>query len=210
MNTTLRSLLVVSLLLHATATSGDAQQAHTRHVWTGLGLGYGSASFACSSCDYRRATGTNDTQLNGWGISMGLGWKSDRHVGVGIEYHGWLNGLKAGDSLPGLDIGSLFLSYAPLSRRRLFVEGGAAITHYTLGLGTGDPIEPHQRTDDFAAGYGWGYRFGVGWQGRSAFTPRVTYLHGKEPRLHAADGGTVATGWRQDMLLVEMVWRTSP
>ena len=78
MNTTLRSLLVVSLLLHATATSGDAQQAHTRHVWTGLGLGYGSATFACSSCDYRRATGTNDTQLNGWGLSMGLGVRTRR------------------------------------------------------------------------------------------------------------------------------------
>src|SRR5206468_12629236 len=149
-NPTVRPARDASCRMHPPATSGDAPHAHSRHVWTGLRPGYGSATFACSSCDYRRATGTNDTQLNGWGISMGLGWKSDRHVGVGIEYHGWLNGLKAGDSLPGLDIGSLFLSYSPLSRRRLFVEGGAAITHYTLGLGTGDPIEPHQRTEDFA------------------------------------------------------------
>ena len=208
MTTTPRSLLVVSLLLHASVIRADAQETRAGHVWGGLGLGYGSASFSCNSCDYRRATGTNDTQLDGWSLSLGIGWTSNRHVRLGIEYRGWLNGLKAGDSLPGLDIGTLFLSYSPRIRQGLFVEGGGAMTHYTLGMGTGDPIEPHQRTDDFAAGYGWGYGFGVGWQDRSGFTPRVTYLHGKEQRLHAPDGGTVATGWRQNMLFVEIGYRT--
>ena len=192
---------------HAGVTRADTQT-HARHAWGGLGLGYGSASFSCNSCDYRRATGTNSTRLDGWSFTLGLGWKSNRHVRLGIEYRGWLNGLKAGDSLPGLDIGTVFLSYSPRIRTGLFVEGGPAITHYTLTLGTGDPIEPDSRTPAFAAGYGWGYALGIGWQGPSGFTPRVTLFRGKERTLHAAGGATVATGWRENVLFAEIGYRT--
>ena len=207
MTTIVRALLLAGLLSYANATSTDAQT-RGHHLWWGLAMDYGWGSFSCDVCEYRRVTGTNSTQLDGWGLCGGFGWTSNRHVRVGLEYRGWLNGLKGGDSLPGLDIGQLFFSYSPRIRTGLFVEGAGAFTHYTLGLGTGDPIEPHKRVDLFAAGYGWGYGFGVGWQSQSGFTPRLIYLHCNEHRLHTADGSTVATGWKQNMLFIEIGYRT--
>jgi hypothetical protein len=205
MTSNARSLLIVSLLLRVSVPHTDAQETQSGRLWGGFGLGYGAASFACTSCDYRQVTGSNSNRLDGWTVSGSFGWRFNRRVRLDLEYRGWLNGLKAGDSLPGIDHFTLFLSDSPRILRGLFVEGGGALTHYTLGLGRGDPLEPHQRVDDFAAGYGWGYGFGAGWHGRSCFTPRVTYIYGKEPRLHAADGVTVATGWRHNVLLLE-IW----
>lgn len=200
-----RSLLVVSLLLYVSVAATDAQETQGGRLWGGFGVGYGSASFSCTSCDYRQITGSNRSRLDGWTVSGAFGWRFNPSVRLGLEYQGWLNGLKAGDSLPGIDMGTVSLSYSPRILRGLFVEGGGMLTHYTLGLGRGDPLEPHQRVDDFAAGYGSGYGFGVGWHGRSCFTPRVTYIHAKEPRLRAADGATLATGWSHNLLLVE-IW----
>lgn len=207
MTTIVRAFLLSTVLLYANATATNAQT-RTSHLWGEFAVDYGRASFSCDVCTYRRVTGTNSTQLDGWGFSGGFGWTSNRHIRVGIEYRSWLNGLKGGDSLPGIDMGQLFVSYSPRIRTGLFVEAGGALTHYTLGLGTGNPIEPHKRADLFAAGYGWGYGLGVGWQNRSGLTPRLTYLHGREHRVHAAGGSTVATGWKQSMLFIEIGYRT--
>jgi hypothetical protein len=125
------------------------------------------------------------------------------------EYRAWLNGLKKDDSLPTLDLGTLLLTYYPRIRGGPFVEAGGGFANYSLEKGTGDPIEPVSKTTpSFAEGWGWGYALGVGWSRLSGFTPRVTYAYGEERRLHAAGDGTVATGWKQKVLLVEVGFRT--
>jgi len=89
------------------------------------------------------------------------------------------------------------------------VEPG--FSHYSLVQGTGDPIEPVSKTaNDFVSGGGMGVKLGVGWEFPSGFTPRVTYSLGGDGTLEAADGSTIARGWRHKVLLFEVGFRAAP
>src|SRR5438128_249794 len=175
--------------------------------WGGIGIGYGSATFYCDSCNRRRTSGTDHTRLDGWTLSMGAGWTASPHVRYGLEYRGWLNGLKPGDSLPTVEMGTFLVSYTPHVRGPM-LEGGAGVAHYSLEHGTGDPTTPiEEGSSSFAAGWGRQFLLGVGWEFRSSAL-RLTYSHAKERTIHATGDGTVAFGWSPRALLLEYGYRT--
>ncbi len=197
----LRPILLVGVLLFTGAVRADAQNDGRRHrFWGGLGVGYGSASFSCDTC-------RSGPRLGGWDLYLAGGWWPSPQVRLGIEWREWFNGLKKAARLPGIGTFNVLLSYYPRIRGGPFIEAGVGRSWYDLGKGSGDPVEPFSSDTDYAFGAGWGYQVGVGWELHS-YTPRVTYVRGNRRTLHAQDGGTVATGWRQNVLLVEVGYRT--
>ncbi len=194
-----RLLLILGALVLAEVAPTYAQA--PRHgFWIDLGLGYGSASFSCDTC-------TGSRRLGGWTGSGGLGGTFSPHVRLGADLRLWWNGLKAGGRLPGIDNGTLSLSYYPRTRGGPFVKGGAGFSHYEVCKGTGDPIEPCSRDPSYYSGTGWGVTLGAGWEipiPRGALRPLLEYHHGAASRLHSPNGATVATGWRQRLLSVEI------
>jgi hypothetical protein len=208
-----RSLqLVVGLSLLSSAARAQragAQDSVRLRYWADIGLGAGSSSFSCDACDYRRALGKGGTRRGGWTLALGLGVAPNPRARLGIVYDGWLNGLKAGDSLPTLDLFTLMASYSLQPGRGPFIEGGWGFSHYGLEQGTGDPIEPlKEQVPAFAAGSGQTYQLGVGWKTPRGFMMRMAYVAGRQRVLHAAGDGTVATGWKERMLLVVAEFRT--
>ena len=198
---TARSRVIVGVLLVACARPVRAQDECRRHgFWFGLGLGYGSAHVACDTC-------SSGPRLGGWDLSFDLGATPSPHVGLGVGGFGWLHGWK-GDRLPAIDTWTVSLSYYPRIHGGPFVEAGVGLSHYMLAKGTGDPLESISNGTSPAAGTGVGYTLGVGWEvNGGSLTPRVTYAYGSVGTLHASDGATVATGWRQNLLLVELGFR---
>ena len=196
-----RSLLILSLLFAGRAAPACAQDEPARSgFWFGLGLGYGAASFTCNGC-------SGGPRLGGWALSFALGATPNPHVRVAAGGSGWLHGWK-GDRLPAIDAWALSLWYYPQLRGGPFVEGGVGPAHYMLAKGTGDPLESISSSPSPAAGTGWGFTLGVGWEGK--VVPRVTYAYGNVGTLHAADGSTVATGWKQHLLIAEVGFRLQP
>ncbi|HEY6156242.1 MAG TPA: outer membrane beta-barrel protein [Gemmatimonadales bacterium] len=192
-------LCVVSAMLCASGAAARAQDADTRHGgWMGLGLGYGLARLTCDSCRGAR-------QLDGWTFNLGLGGTPNPHVQVGVQGDFWLNGLHQG-KLPTISTGTVLLAYYPSVSGSAFVEAGVGFSNYALEHGTGDAIEPV--SDDYpsySSGTGWGYTLGVGWHGM-----RVAYHYGTVGALRDAGGATVATGWKQQLVLVEFLGRVGP
>src|SRR5205823_1217059 len=82
---------------------------------------------------------------------------------------------------------------------------GFGFSNYALEHGTGDPLEPVSDDPSYFSGTGWGYTLGVGWE-----SLRIVYHYGKVGALRDPRGATVATGWRQNMLLVEFAGRGGP
>ena len=199
------SLLLFALVLSSRPAIAVAQDYEPRHgFWIGAGLGFGPASFACDSCDYRRATANNSSQLGGWAISFGLGGTPSPRLRVGAEYRGWLHGLKKNDSLPEIELISLLVAMYARDHGGPFLELGAGFSHYSLVQGTGDPIEPVSKSArSFVSGHGVGFELGVGWEFQSGFAPRITYSLGSENTLDAS-GRTIARGWTHKLLLIEV------
>jgi hypothetical protein len=196
-----RPLLILAVLVFAEVIRSYAQVPR-QGFWTDLGLGYGSASFSCDTCH-------GSQRLGGWTFSGGLGGTLTPHVRLGADLRVWLNGLKAGGRLPGIFTGTLLLSYYPHTYGGPFVEGGAGLSNYELCKGRGDPIEPCSTDTTYSSGTGWGLTAGAGWEiptGRSAFRPLLAYHHGAVRTLHSPDGATVATGWKQNLVTVELRW----
>jgi hypothetical protein len=182
-----------------------AQQQQRQHgVWIGMGFGYGQAILSCDSCDRRRTIGANRSQLGGWTLSAGLGWRANAHVQIGADLRTWLNGLKAGDSLPEFTTAALQLSYYPRIRaaRGVFIEGATGLSWYDLTLGTGDVLET-SKGPTYASGHGGVSAIGIGWEGADWFVTRLTFSHGWQDMVHAANGDVVAKMWKQNVILFE-------
>src|SRR4029077_13734525 len=128
-------------------------------------------------------------RLGGWTVTGDFGWIPIQNMRLGADFRTWVNGSKKDRPLPFIGTLTMLLSYYPRIRSGPFVEGGLGLSYYTLGQGTGDPIEPLSKTRTYNSGTGWGHTIGVGWEGHSV-TPRVTYAYGKE-------SGTVPPGWKQ-------------
>jgi len=192
-------LCCVAVMLCASGASLRAQDADPRHgAWMGLGLGYGSAGFSCDTCGNRR-------RLSGWTFNLGVGGTPNPHVQLGVQGDFWLNGLRQG-KLPTTSTATVLVAYYPRVNGSGFVEAGVGLANYALERGTGDPIEPvSDNYPSYSSGTGWGYTLGVGWHGM-----RVVYQYGKVGALHDAGGATVATGWKQQLVLVEFMGRDAP
>ena len=190
-----RSLTVLSVLSFAGAILAPAQD-NMHGLWMDLGLGYGSARFACDTC-------TSNHRLDGWTLSGGFGGTLSPHVHLGGDIRVWLNGLKAGTPLPGISLGSLVLSYYPRRRGGPFVLGGAGVSHYEVCKGKGDPIDPCTNDPSYSSGTGWGFTVGAGWEIRSWLQPVLAYHYGAIGKVNSS-GGSVATGWKQSLLTLEV------
>ena len=201
MTVTVRSLSIAGVFLFACGAPMHAQHGGARRgFWAGLGLAYGSARFLCDTC-------TSRSRLGGYAAAGEFGWTLSPHVQFGAEARQWLNGLKQDRRLPVITSAALLVVYYPRIRGGPFVEGAAGFSYYKLGKGTGDPIEPISKDTTYNSGHGWGSSLGVGWEfpwRGGWFTPRVIYAHGNEGMLKGAGGGTLASGWRQNVLLVEV------
>jgi len=201
-------ILVVLMSLDVLPALAQGMQEHGKQhgFWAGLGFGYGSARSSCDNC-------SNSPRLGGWTFSGDFGWMPGQHVRVGVEFREWLNGLKKNSQLPVITAATMLMSYYARTGAGPFVDGGVGLSHYMIGKGTGDPIEPFSRDTTYASGAGWGYTLGVGWTVRSlgnSFTPRVTYAFGNKRTLHTPDGAPIATGWEPRVLLIEGAWRGGP
>ena len=197
---TARSLIILSVVWYAGVAPAPAraQDAEPRHgAWLGVGLGYGAARFSCDTCGSGR-------RLSGWTFSGGLGGTPNPHVQIGVQGDFWLNGLRQG-RLPTISTGTVLLAYYPRMRRGPFLEAGFGFSNYSLEHGTGDPLEPVSDDPSYFSGTGWGYTLGVGWE-----SLRIVYHYGKVGALRDPGGATVATGWKQKMLLVEFADRGGP
>ena len=193
-----RRLLILGVLLFANDTSLHGQEG--RHgAWMEWGLGYGSSRFSCDTC-------TRGQRLGGWTFSFVLGGTLNPHVRLGVGLRQWLNGLKPSAPLAGISTATLCLSYFPRIRGGPFATGEVGLSHYQLGKGTGDPIEPYSMGSTYYSGTGWGLTLASGWEvpiGRTGLRPLLAYHHGTVRRLHTPDGATVATGWNQNLLIME-------
>jgi len=198
----MRQLLLLALGLSLLSTAAYAQDDPVRqHVWAALGPGYGSATFSCGSCSYRRALGTDGRRLGGSSITAGAGWAPNRYVRFGLVYDGWLNGVKKHDSLPTLDFFNLTAAYSPRGSPGAFIEAGWGVARYGLELGSGSFFNPVAQHDSFASGWGQSYRCGLGWNGKG-FAAQVIYTIGRQRTLWAADSGAVATRWREHVIFL--------
>jgi hypothetical protein len=193
-----RLLLTVAVLILISIAPTYAQA--PRHgAWAELGLGYGSARFSCDTC-------TGNQRLGGWTIPFGAGGTLSPHVRLGADVRVWVNGLKTGRRLPGIDVATLLLSYYPRARGGPFALGGGGLSHYEVCKGTGNPIDPCSRDPSYYSGWGWGVTLGAGWEipnGRSAFRPVIAFHRGVIHTLHSASGASV-TGWNQNLLTIEL------
>jgi len=159
---------------------------------------------SCDSCDRRRTSGTNSSSLGGWTVSAGLGWRANAHVQLGADLRSWLNGLKAGDSLPGFTTATLQLSYYPRIRgtQGLFIEGARGFSWYEVTQGTGDFLEP-SKGSTYVSGHGGVYAIGIGWEGANWLVTRLTFSHGWQTRVQGSNGDIVARMWKQNFILLE-------
>ncbi len=194
-----RSPLVVTLMLLANVTPVLAQQARHR-FWLGGGLGYGAASVSCDTC-------RGAQRLGGWTAAFEAGATLSPHVRVGAEWREWFNGLKPGGRLPSIQTGTLLVLYYPRGRGGPLFDGGAGLSFYVLGHGTGDPIEPLSRDTIYYSGTGLGFTLGTSWDipiaGRSSLRPRLAYHHASIGDLRAPDHTLVATRWKHDLVSLE-------
>ena len=205
-----RTLSAIALLLPTCWALAAAQYFDTRHYnprhgfWLEVEIGGGPAKFGCDSCDYQRVTANSSSTLGGWDISVGLGGTPSPRLRIGAEYRGWLHGLK-NDTLPFLDLINVLVTLYARDQEGPFLEVGAGVSHYYLG--GGDPLEPVSKGGGpVVSGSGPGFKLGVGWEFRAGFSPRITYSYGRAETL-AGEGGTIAKGWSQHLLLVEVGFR---
>lgn len=194
-----RLLLVVALLVFVNTAPSYAQS--RRHgAWAEVGVGYGIASFSCDTC-------TGSQQLGGWTISFGAGGTLGPHVRLGGDARVWVNGLKAGGRLPGIEVVTLSILYYRRTAGGPFLMGGVGLSHYEECKGTGNPIDSCSNDPPYNSGSGWGFTFGAGWEipnGRSAFRPLLAFHHGMIRTLHSSSGASVLTGWNQILLTLEL------
>jgi hypothetical protein len=192
-----RPLLLIGVLLFA-GPPGHAQGRHG--VWMEAGMGYGSASFSCDTCD-------RSQRLGGYSVTVALGGTLSQHVRLGGDYRNWFNGLKPSGPLAGISTIELVLSYYPRIRGGPFVEASGGLSLYNLGKGTGDIIDPYSSDTTYYSGTGRGFTLAAGWEfpiRPIGFRWHLAYHRGAVRRLHTPDGATVATGWKQNLLTVEL------
>ncbi len=192
-----RALLLLGFCAFAFNTPAPAQGEARHGFWAGLGIGGGSGWFSGDSSGSSFRTG-------GWNLAGSLGGTLTPHLRLGAEYRFWQHGLSA-DKAPITQTGSVLLAYYPRVRGGPFFEAGGGLAAYMLGKGTGDPLESVSRDTTYNSGTGWGFTLGAGWD--MPWMPRVTYAVGKVGTLHAPDGTTVATGWKQRLLVLEVGFR---
>jgi hypothetical protein len=163
-----------------------------RHgFWAEFGVGGGSGSFSCDTC-------RSGPRLGGAELIVAVGGTPSPHVQLGAEWRFWMHGL-ASDSQPEIETGTALLTYYPRARGGPFVEGGVGLAYYLL---RGGP------DTTFHSGRGWGSTIGLGWElalGRhAALRPLVAYSLGAVGTLRSPDGAPVATGWKQNLLSLEI------
>lgn len=203
-----RPLLLLAALLAGSVSTALAQDAQRHGFWFEVGFGYGSAAFACDSCDYRHATASDHMGINGGTVSLGLGGTPSPRFRVGAEYRAWLHD-QHNDSTPTIETLSLLFTMYARERGGPFVEAGVGLSEYSLQKARADLIEPESKAGAFVSGGGLALNFGAGWDFRG-FSPRIAYSLARESPLKGAGGATVATGWRHHVLLLELSMRGQP
>ena len=185
-------------LLSSTSAVLRAQDNTSRHgFWAGLTIGGGSGWFSGD-------TSSNTLRGGGWGLTGSLGWTPNPHTRLGGEFRGWQHGLST-DKAPITFAVNALVSYYPRNHRGPFIDVGAGLMNYTLGKGTGDPLESVSKDVTYNSGTGWGFAIGAGWD--IPWMPRLTYAYGIVGSLHDPSGTLVATGWKTHQLLLDVGFR---
>ena len=199
-------LLVLWVVFVAPDHALRAQNSDNRRgFWVNVGLGYGSLGIACRECGSspRRGGGT---------LSFYLGATPSVHLRLGVGGGFWLHSLRRGRT-PEVNYGGLLASYYPRRRGGLIAEAGIGVSNYIELNGSGDFLEPTSAETTYVSGTGVGLTLALGWDfpsGRRSWGPRLTYLVGDIGPLHGPNGQTAATGWKQNLILLEIVFRGGP
>ena len=123
---------------------------------------------------------------------------------------GWAGRLGAqtrGDSLKENTTATASLWYYPRLRGGPFVEGGVGLSDYRVQKVKRVFLGNAFADSTYVAGTGGGVTFGVGWEvPQGEF--RVAYAYGYVGALHAPGGTTVAKRWKQNLLLVQVEFRS--
>ena len=200
MTTPARAILIVHVLSFTCGSPAHAQDDATRHgFWFGVGLGYGSASFACDTC-------ISGSRFGGLNVSLALGGTPNPHLRLGVGLDAWGYRL-GGDSLKENTTATASLWYYPRLRGGPFVEGGVGLSDYRVQKVKRVFLGNAFADSTYVAGTGGGVTFGVGWEvPQGEF--RVAYAYGYVGALHAPGGTTVAKRWKQNLLLVQVEFRS--
>jgi len=165
----------------------DAQT--DRHgFWFAPGAGGGWAHLSCDSCG-------NRSWVGGENFAIALGGTPNPHLRVGAEWRYWVRNVT--DTVPLVQTFSALVSYSSRRHGGPFVEAGLGVAYYATSVHT---IRN--------AGTGVGTSVTAGWEVEAGqntlLKPQISYLIGAVGTLRTPDGARVATGWKQNLVLIEI------
>jgi hypothetical protein len=151
--------------------------------WIGFGAGYGSADVSCDGCG-------NPDRLRPVSGFLKLGGTPSQQFLLGGEFDGWTR--KSSGISEYLENALVAVYFYPWVEYGFFVKGGGGMASY-LATGPGPDI----------SGTGRGGIGGIGYDCRVgkniSLTPVANVYFGKPGDL-SANGTTVLTGWKQNVL----------
>ncbi len=180
-----RPLAGSALLLLSFAAALNAQDRHG--FWIAPGMGGGLVRVSCDSCRTRSWRGLD--------FAIALGITPNPHVRVGVEWR--YSARYVSDTVPLLQAYNAVASYYPRRHGGPFVECGLGLARYSTSSQT-----------IINLGQGFGTSIGAGWEidaGQHVLLkPQLSYSYGGVGTLRAR-GAPVASGWKQQLLLFEIM-----
>jgi hypothetical protein len=142
---------------------------------------------------------------NGIDFIWDFGLTLSPRVRAGIGVNQWMSSWSAGKNT-WLTSFALLVYYYPLARRTFFLQAGVGSANYSVVHDAGFFSE---RADSvFVSGTAWGVTVAAGWDaplhGVISLRPRLAYSYGFPRRLHSPDGTLMATGWKQNLLSLDL------
>ncbi len=172
-----------------------------RHgVWLDGAMGYGWVHVSSDTLQGRSQNGIDGILALGWTISSrlraGVGW-AQWSTKWGSGRQNWVSRY------------DILAYYYPFVDHSFFVEGAVGSVDYAVVHVSGERAD-----SNFISGNVWGPTVAVGWDVRlgtgssvgSIFSlrPRLSYSYGPSRTLHSPDGSLIATGWRQQLLSLDI------
>lgn len=194
---TAKTCLLMSALLVTYCHRAHAQVRPTRHgLWMDVGLGHGSLHVSSDTLRSRSQDGIDFIWDFGWTFSSRL------RAGIGVDQ--WTSKWGAGKQ-NWVTSFNILAYYYPLARRTFYLQAGAASADYMV---VHVPTGGERADSTYFSGTAWGITTAVGWDipvhGSLSLRPLLSYSYGPPRGLHSPDGTVIATGWKHDLLSLDV------